>query len=130
MLVVTNGCFDILTANHVRLFEFAKSLGDKLIVAMNSDDSIKRLKGQCRPINNESDRVMIVRACRFVDGVVVFHEDTPAELYSKLQPDVLVKGGDYSGQILAGSEYCGKVMFAPRFTSPSTTDIAKRITSL
>jgi len=128
--VVTNGCFDCLHAGHVHMLAFARSQGDQLIVAVNSDDSVRRLKGDSRPINCAEDRVAVLKACRHVDKVVLFNEDTPAELYSLLRPDVLVKGGDYAGQKLAGSEFCGKVVLAPKFVSNSTTTIAEKIKEL
>ena len=128
--VVTNGCFDLVSANHVRLFEYAKSLGDRLIVAVNSDASVRRLKGDGRPINTLSDRMAVLRSIRWVDEVVSFDEDTPAMLYSEILPDVLCKGGDYQGQILAGAQFCAKAVIAPLFFSPHSSEMARRIEQL
>ncbi len=92
---MTNGCFDILHAGHVAYLEEAKSLGDRLIVAVNDDASVRRLKGESRPINSLEDRLLVLAGLAAVDWVVPFSEDTPAALIGKILPDVLVKGGDY-----------------------------------
>ena len=101
-IVMTNGCFDILHAGHVSYLEEAKTLGDRLIVAVNDDDSVTRLKGDSRPINPLGERMAVLAGLAAVDWVVPFSEDTPAELISKLLPDVLVKGGDYQVDEIAG----------------------------
>lgn len=103
--VFTNGCFDILHAGHIKLLREARGFGDRLIVGLNSDDSVRRLKGPTRPINCADDRKTVLEAIRYVDQVVIFEEDTPLELIRKLQPDVLVKGSDYGeGKIVGESE--------------------------
>ncbi len=94
-LVFTNGCFDILHRGHATYLRKARSLGDKLIIGLNTDASVKRLKGESRPINNEDDRAYIMESLECVDYVVKFGEDTPHELLSKIKPNILVKGGDY-----------------------------------
>jgi D-beta-D-heptose 7-phosphate kinase/D-beta-D-heptose 1-phosphate adenosyltransferase len=103
-VVFTNGCFDILHAGHVSYLEEAKSCGDRLIVAVNDDDSVRRLKGTGRPINGLGDRMAVLAGLAAVDWVVPFGEDTPAELIAKVLPDVLVKGGDYRVDQIAGGE--------------------------
>lgn len=102
-VIMTNGCFDVLHAGHVAYLEEAKSLGDRLIVAVNDDDSVRRLKGESRPINALEDRLLVLAGLAAVDWVVPFSEDTPASLISKVLPDVLVKGGDYKPDEIAGA---------------------------
>src|SRR5690606_24580914 len=101
-IVMTNGCFDILHAGHVAYLEEAKSLGNRLIVAVNDDASVTRLKGASRPITPLEDRMAVLAGLAAVDWVVPFAEDTPAQLIERLLPDVLVKGGDYSVEQIAG----------------------------
>lgn len=103
-VVMTNGCFDILHAGHVTYLQEARLLGDRLIVAVNSDDSVRRLKGDSRPVNNLEQRMHVLAALGCVDWVVPFSEDTPERLYCKVLPDVLVKGGDYKVEEIAGAE--------------------------
>lgn len=103
-IVMTNGCFDILHAGHVAYLEEAKSLGDRLIVAVNDDDSVRRLKGESRPINALEDRMLVLAGLAAVDWVVPFADDTPAALIAAVLPDVLVKGGDYSPEEIAGGK--------------------------
>ena len=103
-IVMTNGCFDILHAGHVAYLEEAKSLGDRLIVAVNDDDSVRRLKGESRPINALEDRMLVLAGLAAVDWVVPFTEDTPAALITAVLPDVLVKGGDYQPEQIAGGK--------------------------
>ena len=103
-VVMTNGCFDILHAGHVAYLEEAKSLGDRLIVAVNDDDSVRRLKGESRPINALEDRMLVLAGLAAVDWVVPFTDDTPAELIAAVLPDVLVKGGDYRPDEIAGGK--------------------------
>ena len=103
-IVMTNGCFDILHAGHVAYLEEAKSLGDRLVVAVNDDASVRRLKGESRPINGLDDRMLVLAGLAAVDWVVPFHEDTPAELIESVLPDVLVKGGDYKPEEIAGGK--------------------------
>ena len=130
-VVFTNGCFDILHTGHVRCLQEAAKLGDLLVVGLNSDASVKRLKGKERPVNSEQERAELLCAFGFVDYVVIFDEDTPLELIKKLRPDVLVKGGDYSGQYVAGADEVeaggGKLVLLPYVEGKSTTDIINRI---
>lgn len=104
-IVFTNGCFDILHKGHVRLLEKSKSLGDVLIVALNSDSSVKTIKGPKRPLNNQTDRAVLVAALSPVDFVTFFNESTPESLIKKISPDVLVKGGDWKKGAIAGAAY-------------------------
>lgn len=110
-VIFTNGCFDILHKGHIELLKFCKSLGNFVIVGVNSDKSVKRLKGESRPVNSENDRVDILKAIRYVDYVVVFEEDTPYNLIKKIQPDIIVKGGDYSKEKVVGNDLCEVVIF-------------------
>jgi D-beta-D-heptose 7-phosphate kinase/D-beta-D-heptose 1-phosphate adenosyltransferase len=103
-VVLTNGCFDILHAGHVSYLEEAKSCGDRLVIAVNDDDSVRRLKGATRPVNSLADRMAVLAGLASVDWVVPFSEDTPAELVAKVVPDVLVKGGDYRVEQIAGGD--------------------------
>ena len=103
-VVFTNGCFDILHAGHVTYLQEARNLGDRLIVAVNDDDSVKRLKGDSRPINTLEHRMHVLAALGCVDWVVAFSEDTPERLYCNVLPDVLVKGGDYKIEDIAGAQ--------------------------
>jgi D-beta-D-heptose 7-phosphate kinase/D-beta-D-heptose 1-phosphate adenosyltransferase len=103
-VIMTNGCFDLLHAGHVTYLQQARALGDRLIVAVNSDDSVKRLKGETRPINGLQERMTVLSALACVDWVVAFEEDTPERLYCRLLPDVIVKGGDYTTDQVAGAE--------------------------
>ena len=102
-IVFTNGCFDILHVGHIRYLSEAKSLGDILVIGINSDKSVKELKGPARPINSLSDRALILSELRYVDYVVSFEEQTPLELIKIIMPDILVKGGDYTIETVVGS---------------------------
>jgi D-beta-D-heptose 7-phosphate kinase/D-beta-D-heptose 1-phosphate adenosyltransferase len=130
-IVFTNGCFDILHRGHIEYLTKAKEFGDVLIVGLNSDTSVQRLKGKDRPINPESDRARILDALKPVDYVVIFEEDTPLRLIQMVKPDVLVKGGDYKVQEIVGSEYVmsygGKVEIIPFVEGKSTTKIIQKI---
>jgi len=103
-IVFTNGCFDLLHLGHISYLADAKSLGDKLIIGLNSDASVKRLKGETRPINDVESRAMMLASFTFVDAVCVFDEDTPLHLISTVSPDVLVKGGDYELNQIVGHD--------------------------
>ena len=109
--IFTNGCFDILHRMHVELLKFAKSQGDKLIVGLNSDSSVKRLKGQERPIFHEDDRKFMLESLDCVDEVIIFEEDTPFELIRKIKPDYIVKGGDYKPEEVAGNTISKVIIF-------------------
>lgn len=128
-VVFTNGCFDLLHRGHVTYLRQAAALGDHLIIGLNSDSSVKQLKGQKRPIVGEMDRAFLLSSLRCVDGVVLFSEDTPAALLSLLRPDILVKGGDYRPEEVAGREFAGAVKILPFVDGYSTTDIVERIRS-
>lgn len=132
-IVFTNGCFDLLHPGHLRLIEEAAAQGDKLIVGLNSDASVKRLKGPDRPLQLEADRALVLAALERVDAVVIFGEDTPAELIEAIAPDVLVKGGDYRKDQVVGSDFVssrgGRVHIVDFREGCSTTGIVNRIKS-
>lgn len=121
-IVFTNGCFDILHKGHVQYLREAKSLGDILIVGLNSDLSVKRLKGEFRPIKKEDERALILSSMEFVDYVVIFNTDTPLNLIKMIRPDVLVKGGDYTVDNILGKEYAKSVKILPFVDGYSTTN--------
>jgi D-beta-D-heptose 7-phosphate kinase/D-beta-D-heptose 1-phosphate adenosyltransferase len=125
-VVFTNGCFDILHLGHIKYLQKAKSFGDVLIVGVNSDDSVKRLKGESRPINPEYDRAYLLGALECVDFVTVFGEDTPYELIKTIKPDVLVKGGDYKDKEVVGSDIAKEVKLVDFIDGKSTTSIIDR----
>jgi rfaE bifunctional protein nucleotidyltransferase chain/domain len=124
-IVFTNGCFDILHRGHVEYLEFARSLGDLLVVGLNSDASVRRLKGSGRPLNPQDDRALVLAALAAVDLVVPFEDDTPRELVGALLPDILVKGGDYRMEDVVGRSEVeaagGSVVIAPLVPGRSTT---------
>ncbi|MCV3423723.1 D-glycero-beta-D-manno-heptose-7-phosphate kinase [Campylobacter lari] len=126
-VVFTNGCFDIMHYGHIKYLEKAKKLGDILVVGLNSDESIKRLKGNSRPINLEFQRACMLASMYFVDYVVIFNEDTPYELIEFLKPDVLVKGADYKDKEVVGSNLVKKVELIDFEEGFSTTNIINRI---
>jgi len=126
-IVFTNGCFDILHVGHAKYLEIAKELGDVLIVGVNSDESVKRLKGDLRPINDSTDRAGLIAALRSVDYVVIFEEDTPYELIRVVRPSILVKGGDYRGGPVVGDDLVNEVKIVDFFAGKSTTNIVTKI---
>lgn len=130
-LVFSNGVFDLLHRGHVASLEAARALGDRLVVAVNSDDSTRRLKGPERPFQPERDRAILLASLRCVDAVTVFDEDTPAALIEALLPDVLVKGADYEGRAVAGGEAVmaagGEVRLVALEEGLSTTELVRRI---
>lgn len=130
-VVFTNGCFDILHAGHVRYLAAARACGDCLILGLNSDASVRRLKGETRPVNDEHDRAEVVGALKSVDTVVIFGEDTAEELIAEVRPDVYVKGGDYTRETLPEARtvesYGGEVAFIPLVAGKSTTNIIRRM---
>ena len=130
-VVFTNGCFDILHAGHVRYLNAAGELGDVLIVGLNSDESVRRLKGPERPVNSQEDRAEVLAALRAVSHVVVFSEATAEDLVRLLQPDIYVKGGDYSIERLPEANivasYGGKTVLIPEVPGRSTTNTIKRM---
>ena len=122
-IVFTNGCFDLLHAGHVRYLQEARSLGDALVVGVNDDASVARLKGKDRPFNGLEDRVEVLGALECVDLVVPFSEDTPSLLIESIAPDFLVKGADWEGKEVVGSQYAKEVIFFPRVGEYSTTKV-------
>src|SRR3990170_2861080 len=130
-VVFTNGCFDILHVGHVRYLKEAKGYGDILIVAVNSDLSVKSIKGDKRPIVSQSERAEVVAALEMVDYVTMFDEDTPYNRIKKLQPDVLIKGGDWAIDKIVGRDIVeargGKVIAIPFIEGASTTGIVERV---
>lgn len=126
-IVFTNGCFDVLHLGHVRYLDKAKSLGDVLVVGLNSDASVRKLKGPGRPVNGIQDRAGVVKALKAVDYVTVFKEETPLNLIRALGPDILVKGGDWKPKDIVGSDFVlshgGKVLSLPFVKSRSTTKV-------
>ncbi len=132
-LVFTNGCFDILHVGHIDYLSKAKDLGSKLVIGLNSSESVNRLKGPTRPINSTESRSLMLAAFEFVDLVIVFDEDTPMNLISNIKPNILVKGGDYTIDTIVGSkeviEYGGIVEVIPFLEGYSTTNIVTKIQS-
>lgn len=126
-IVFTNGCFDILHLGHVKYLEVAKSFGDILIVGLNADSSVRELKGPERPINPEYDRAYLLAALEVVDYVVIFSEETPHDLIKMIRPDVLVKGGDYEGKEVVGTEFAGELKLVDFVDGKSTTRTIERI---
>ncbi len=126
-VVFTNGCFDILHAGHVSVLEFARSKGDLLVVGLNSDASVRRLKGPSRPVNPQADRALVLAALESVSAVCVFEEDTPYNLIKFVRPDVLVKGGDYKPAEIVGREFAKKVVRFALLKGRSTTNIIKKV---
>ena len=123
--VFTNGCFDILHPAHLRLLEFCKSLG-KVVVGLNSDDSVKRLKGPTRPFFSQEDRKFMLESCKCVDEVYIFEEDTPYSLIKSVKPDIVVKGGDYEPEEVVGADLAEVITFE-YIDGYSTTKIIKNI---
>ena len=130
-IVFTNGCFDLLHPGHIHTLTRAKALGDVLVVGINSDASVKRLKGAQRPILHETERVLLLSALEAVDCVTLFNEDTPLELICLLRPQVLVKGGDWGPETVIGKEVVeadgGEVVLIPYQPGSSTTGIIERV---
>lgn len=126
-IVFTNGCFDILHAGHIKIFKEAKKQGDVLIVGINSDSSIKKIKGKERPIINQKQRLNIISAIRYVDHVVIYNEKTPYKLIKKLRPHILVKGNDYKLNEVVGRNLVKKVILVPIIKGISTTNIINKI---
>lgn len=130
-IVFTNGCFDIIHSGHCFYLTEAKKLGDILIVGLNTDASVKRLKGETRPVNNEDDRAMVLSCLKPVDYVVLFDEDTPFSLIRNIIPNVLVKGGDYTIENIVGADIVlengGEVKVIPFVEGKSTTKIIEKI---
>jgi rfaE bifunctional protein nucleotidyltransferase chain/domain len=130
-IVFTNGCFDLIHKGHIEYLAAAKEFGDKLIIGLNSDNSVKRLKGDLRPINNQEARALLLASLIFTDAIVIFDEDTPEKIIKLYSPDILVKGGDYQYNEIVGAEYVtehgGKVEIIPLVEGYSSTNIIKNI---
>jgi rfaE bifunctional protein nucleotidyltransferase chain/domain len=130
-IVFTNGCFDLLHVGHLRVLDAAKKLGDVLVVALNSDRSVREIKGRDRPIVPENERAELIAALEMVDYVTLFDEPDPINLLREIKPDVLVKGGDWGEDKVVGRElvegWGGKVAVIPYLADHSTTDIVKKI---
>lgn len=130
-IVFTNGCFDLLHYGHLHYLSEARDLADRLVVGLNSADSVRRLKGPHRPINDELTRTHLMAALEVVDAVVVFEEDTPLELIKIVQPEILVKGGDWKPEQIVGSDIVlangGQVLSLPFIKGYSTTNIEQKI---
>ena len=130
-VVFTNGCFDIIHRGHIEVLARTADLGDKLVIGLNSDQSIQKLKGEDRPVIDEQSRAILLAALSFVDAIVLFSEDTPLKLISALLPDVLAKGGDYEIETIVGHEIVqkngGKVKLVPFVDGFSSTTIIDKI---
>lgn len=130
-VVFTNGCFDLVHRGHVDYLSRARDLGDMLVVGLNSDASVRRLKGEKRPISNQLSRATVLAAFAFVDYVVIFDEDTPLNLIHAIKPDILVKGADYTRDTVVGADfvesYGGRVELIPLIPGESTTNLVNRM---
>jgi D-glycero-beta-D-manno-heptose 1-phosphate adenylyltransferase len=128
-IVFTNGCFDILHKGHVAYLQEAKNLGDVLVLGLNSDASVKEIKGPERPLNNELDRAFVLAGLACIDYILVFTEPTPYEILSKIKPHILVKGGDYKIEDVIGSEFAGETQLIQFVEGYSTTKIINKLKS-
>jgi rfaE bifunctional protein nucleotidyltransferase chain/domain len=130
-LVFTNGVFDLLHPGHIEVLDMARREGEALVVGLNSDASVKRLKGPSRPVRTTAERALVLAGLEAVDAVVVFDEDTPHELVKHLQPNVIVKGGDYSADAIVGADVVtargGRVVVVPLVSGQSTTSIIEKL---
>jgi rfaE bifunctional protein nucleotidyltransferase chain/domain len=130
-VIFTNGCFDVIHAGHIQYLQKAKTLGDFLIVGLNSDASVRKLKGPSRPIHYEMDRAMVLSALSCIDALILFEEDTPLELINLIQPNILVKGGDYTLDKIVGAKETlargGKVEVIPFLEGHSSTSIIEKL---
>ncbi|MDR2084841.1 MAG: D-glycero-beta-D-manno-heptose 1-phosphate adenylyltransferase [Bacteroidales bacterium] len=130
-IVFTNGCFDILHAGHVEYLFNAAKFGDVLIVGLNTDNSVRKLKGENRPVNNENDRALLLASLSFVDFIVMFDEETPLKLIKRIRPNVLVKGGDYSVDNIIGANFVkkmgGEVVILPFKEGYSSSSIISKM---
>jgi rfaE bifunctional protein nucleotidyltransferase chain/domain len=130
-IVFTNGCFDILHRGHIEYLSQARDKGNVLVIGLNSDASVKRIKGDSRPVQDEMSRALVLASLRFVDAVVLFDEDTPLDLISFVKPDVLVKGGDYTEDTIVGADIVkangGEVVTIPLVEGYSTSSILEKV---
>jgi D-beta-D-heptose 7-phosphate kinase/D-beta-D-heptose 1-phosphate adenosyltransferase len=129
-IVFTNGCFDILHSGHIRLLQYAKNQGDILIVGLNSDESIKNIKGNERPINDINERKTILSLFSFIDCVITFNDSTPLEIIKQIKPNLIIKGGDYNENNIIGKEYCDEVLIFNYIENKSSTNIINKIKSI
>jgi D-beta-D-heptose 7-phosphate kinase/D-beta-D-heptose 1-phosphate adenosyltransferase len=133
-IVFTNGCFDIIHRGHIEMLQKARTLGDSLVVGLNSDNSVRELKGAHRPIQSQGDRSAILDSIECIDFVIIFEELTPLKIIIELQPDILVKGGDYNFDNIVGTkemeEWNGKVEVIPLIKTKGTSEIIRKIQSL
>ena len=129
-VIFTNGCFDILHIGHVNYLADARRMGDKLVVGLNSDESVRLLKGITRPLVDEKARAALLASLSAVNLVVIFPEETPEQLLSELRPDVLVKGGDYKAEEVLGREFVKEVKILPFVEGYSTTNLVNKIAQL
>lgn len=128
-LIFVNGCFDILHPGHIKMFEHARSLGTKLIVAIDSDEKVKQMKGDSRPVNSQDDRKFILEAIRHIDEVIIFNsKDELQELVKTIKPDIMMVGSDYKGKEVVGSDYAKEVRFFNKVRGYSTSKIIESIT--
>ncbi|MDW8055285.1 MAG: D-glycero-beta-D-manno-heptose 1-phosphate adenylyltransferase [Elusimicrobiota bacterium] len=130
IIVFTNGCFDIIHKGHIKLLKKAKSLGDVVIVGLNTDASVKKIKGKNRPVNSELDRAEVLDSIRFVDYIVFFNELTPYKLITELKPHIVVKGGDYKKKEIVGWGIVPKVVRVKLVKGRSTTNLIRKIQKL
>ena len=126
-IVFTNGCFDILHSAHIELLQFSKKQGNLLVVGLNDDNSIKRLKGDERPINDINERSKILSLFDFVNYIIIFSEDTPLNVIKNLKPNILVKGSDYKDKIIIGSEFANKTILFDFINGKSSTNVINKI---
>jgi rfaE bifunctional protein nucleotidyltransferase chain/domain len=126
--VFTNGCFDVLHRGHIELLRHCKSLG-YVVVGLNSDSSVRRLKGENRPFNNQQDRKFLLESCRYVDEVIFFEEDTPLNLITRVNPDILIKGGDYKKEDVVGYDVVDTTLIFNYVDGYSSTKTIKNISS-
>ena len=129
-IVFTNGCFDILHVGHIKYLEEAKKYGDVLVIGLNSDESVKKLKGKDRPINSQQDRLKVLFNLKSVDCVILFNEKTPLNLIKKIMPDVLVKGGDYKKDEVVGNKIVKKTLILSFIKGKSTSRLINKIKKL
>ena len=129
MIVFTNGCFDVLHRGHIDYLEKSKKLGTKLVIGLNSDASVRRLKIG-RPINTQEDRKFVLLSLRCVDEVIIFDDDTPFNLIQNLKPDILTKGGDYKVSEVVGSDIVPQTVIIPFLSGYSTTNILKKMSEI
>lgn len=129
-IIFTNGCFDILHSAHIKLLQYAKNQGDILIVGLNSDKSIKNIKGNDRPINDINERKTILSLFSFIDYLIIFDEDTPLSIIKEINPNIIVKGGDYNKNDIIGKEYCDEILLFNYISNKSSTNIINKIKSI